>query len=54
VSGFNVQSYNKFVVALVGLLALYLQSRGVDGVEELSDQAIALLTALGVFFVPNR
>ncbi len=50
----NVQAYNKFIVALVGLLTLFLQSKGVDGVEDISDQVIGLLTALGVFFVPNR
>lgn len=50
----RLQAYNKFIVALVGLLTLYLQSKGVDGIEDISDQVIGLLTALGVFAVPNK
>lgn len=49
-----VSAYNKFIVALVGLVAAYANSKGVDGIDELSNSVIAFLTAVGVFFVPNR
>lgn len=49
-----LSAYSKFIVALVGLAVAYANSQGVDIAEDLSANVIALLTALGVFFVPNR
>ena len=50
----NVQAYNKFIVALVGLAVVVAHNNGVEVAEDVSTAIITLLTALGVFFVPNR
>ena len=49
----NLKTYTKFIVALVGVAAIIAKHEGVAGVEELSDQVIALLTSLGVLLFPN-
>lgn len=50
----TVQAYNKFIVALVGFAVVILHQHGVEVAEDVSVALITLLTALGVFFVPNR
>jgi hypothetical protein len=46
-------AYRKFVVALVGFLVVIAHNQGVDIAEDVSNALITLLTALGVFVVPN-
>ena len=49
-----MREYRKFVVALVGFAVVLLHAHGVEVAEDVSASIIALLTALGVFVVPNR
>lgn len=50
----TVRGYQKFIVALVGFAVVVAHHQGVEVAEDVSDQLIALLTALGVFLFPNR
>lgn len=47
-------AYSKFVVALVGFAVVVAHNNGIDIAEDVSNAVITLLTALGVFVVPNR
>lgn len=47
-------AYSKFIVALVGFAVVVAHNQGVDVAEDVSNSVITLLTALGVFFVPNE
>lgn len=49
----TIRGYQKFVAALVGLGIIIAHHQGVDVAEDISDQIIAALTALGVFLFPN-
>lgn len=45
--------YRKSIVAVLGAVVLILESQGVTGFEDVPQEVIALLTALGVFTLPN-
>jgi hypothetical protein len=50
----TIAGYQKFVVAIVGLVAIVANEAGVDIISEVSNELIAALTAAGVFFFPNK
>jgi hypothetical protein len=49
-----MESYRKFVVALVGFVVVLLHNEGVEVAEDISEGVIAALTALGVYLTPNN
>lgn len=50
----GLTAYSKFIVALVGFAVVIAHQNGVEVAEDVSNSVITLLTALGVFVVPNK
>ena len=49
-----MQRYNKLWTAIVGVIAIILGPDFVDLDPTLAESALGLLTAFGVYLVPNR
>ena len=48
-----MSKYRKLIAAIVGLVVVVLHARGVTVAEDVSNQVIAALTAVAVWFFPN-
>lgn len=50
----NIARYRKFLVALAGALAVILTAGDVVETADWVEAVLAVLTALGVYVVPNQ
>ena len=52
-----MQAYNKLIAALIGVIVMVASNYGIDLTDEtqsITDAVISIVTALSVYFVPNK